>query len=112
MSYAVWPLASEAHDRHFPSEKDHFVMPGFEVGGQRRSSLLGPQTAGLVRTTRELFLDSVPSPPLACVLPLRREESPAIPRIPCVTPETVLIKPEEPEQVCVLFSGAGGSKAG
>nr|XP_056716771.1 ankyrin-1 isoform X4 [Euleptes europaea] len=27
-----------------------------------------------------------------------REESPAIPRIPCVTPETVLIKPEEPEQ--------------
>ncbi|XP_067326760.1 ankyrin-1 isoform X11 [Anolis sagrei] len=27
-----------------------------------------------------------------------REESPAIPRIPCVTPETVLIRPEEPEQ--------------
>uniref|UniRef100_A0A8D2LKX9 Ankyrin-1 n=1 Tax=Varanus komodoensis TaxID=61221 RepID=A0A8D2LKX9_VARKO len=26
------------------------------------------------------------------------EESPAIPRIPCVTPETVLIRPEEPEQ--------------
>ncbi|XP_061448448.1 ankyrin-1 isoform X4 [Rhineura floridana] len=26
------------------------------------------------------------------------EESPAIPQIPCVTPETVLIRPEEPEQ--------------
>ncbi|KAG8141220.1 hypothetical protein E2320_006867, partial [Naja naja] len=29
---------------------------------------------------------------------LQREESPAIPRIPCVTPETVLIQAEEPEQ--------------
>ncbi|XP_077787177.1 ankyrin-1 isoform X6 [Podarcis muralis] len=32
-----------------------------------------------------------------------REESPAIPRIPCVTPETVLIRPEEPEQASKEF---------
>lgn len=30
---------------------------------------------------------------------LRRVESPAIPRIPCVTPETVVIRSEDQEQV-------------
>ena len=33
-----------------------------------------------------------------------RVESPAIPRIPCVTPETVVIRSEEPEQVRSTFS--------
>lgn len=30
---------------------------------------------------------------------VHRVESPAIPRIPCVTPETVVIRSEDPEQV-------------
>ena len=33
-----------------------------------------------------------------------RVESPAIPRIPCVTPETVAIRPGEPEQVRSIVS--------
>lgn len=33
-----------------------------------------------------------------------RVESPAIPRIPCVTPETVVIRSEEPEQVRSILS--------
>lgn len=33
-----------------------------------------------------------------------RVESPAIPRIPCVTPETVVIRAEEPDQVRHILS--------
>lgn len=35
---------------------------------------------------------------------VHRVESPAIPRIPCVTPETVVIRSEEPEQVRNILS--------
>lgn len=33
-----------------------------------------------------------------------RVESPAIPRIPCVTPETVVIRADEPDQVRRVLS--------
>lgn len=85
-------------------------MTGFEFWGRGKAACWDHRLQGLQGPPENCSL--ILSPLLACVLPPRREESPAIPRIPCVTPETVLIKPEEPEQVCVPLSGVGRSKTG
>uniref|UniRef100_A0A670Z7T3 Ankyrin 1 n=1 Tax=Pseudonaja textilis TaxID=8673 RepID=A0A670Z7T3_PSETE len=73
-------LVSDKHRMSFPETVDE-ILDVSEDEGQ----------------TAPCFLNTL-LPVLKLVLQHRREESPAIPRIPCVTPETVLIQAEEPEQ--------------
>ncbi|KAH0623102.1 hypothetical protein JD844_031064 [Phrynosoma platyrhinos] len=80
--------------------------PGYELCVVAVGLAYPPYPSAPFHPTWDLFH---PMPHLASLwarLPTRlpivpvamREESPAIPRIPCVTPETVLLRPEEPEQ--------------
>uniref|UniRef100_A0A8C5W5N0 Ankyrin 1 n=1 Tax=Microcebus murinus TaxID=30608 RepID=A0A8C5W5N0_MICMU len=88
-------LVGDKHRLSFPetvdeildvSEDEAPVVPGEELTGSKAER----QGSRDVDEEKEL-LDFVPK--LDQVV-----ESPAIPRIPCVTPETVVIRPEEPEQ--------------
>ncbi|XP_040850099.1 ankyrin-1 isoform X1 [Ochotona curzoniae] len=91
-------MVSDKHRMSFPETVDE-VLDVSEDEGTAHLSLMGEDLVGSkaekpdardVDDEREL-LDFVPK--LDQVV-----ESPAIPRIPCVTPETVVIRSEEPEQ--------------
>ncbi|XP_045391694.1 ankyrin-1 isoform X5 [Lemur catta] len=81
---------SDKHRLSFPETVDEIL----DVSEDEGEELTGPKAER--RDSRDVdeekeLLDFVPK--LDQVV-----ESPAIPRIPCVTPETVVIRPEEPEQ--------------
>uniref|UniRef100_A0A8C9AD58 Ankyrin-1 n=1 Tax=Prolemur simus TaxID=1328070 RepID=A0A8C9AD58_PROSS len=83
-------LVSDKHRLSFPETVDEIL----DVSEDEGEELTGPKAER--RDSRDVdeekeLLDFVPK--LDQVV-----ESPAIPRIPCVTPETVVIRSEEPEQ--------------
>ncbi|XP_060539501.1 ankyrin-1 isoform X5 [Pantherophis guttatus] len=90
---------SDKHRMSFPETVDE-ILDVSEDEGTSHVTLLGDELPGTKMQKRELqyqedereIVEFVPK------LDHTREESPAIPRIPCVTPETVLIQAEEPEQ--------------
>nr|XP_060509461.1 ankyrin-1 isoform X22 [Panthera onca] len=82
-------LASDKHRLSFPETVDE-ILDVSEDEGEELVSKAEKQDSRDIDEEKEL-LDFVPK--LDQVV-----ESPAIPRIPCVTPETVLIRSEEPEQ--------------
>ncbi|XP_070621591.1 ankyrin-1 isoform X2 [Erythrolamprus reginae] len=90
---------SDKHRMSFPETVDE-ILDVSEDEGTTHVTLLGDELLGPKMQKRELqyqedereIVEFVPK------LDHTREESPAIPRIPCVTPETVLIQAEEPEQ--------------
>ncbi|XP_032084989.1 ankyrin-1 isoform X4 [Thamnophis elegans] len=90
---------SDKHRMSFPETVDE-ILDVSEDEGTTHVTLLGDELLGTKMQKRELqyqedereIVEFVPK------LDHTREESPAIPRIPCVTPETVLIQAEEPEQ--------------
>ncbi|XP_067326753.1 ankyrin-1 isoform X4 [Anolis sagrei] len=90
---------SDKHRMSFPETVDE-ILDVSEDEGTAHVTLLGEDLPGPKSHRREYqyqddereIVEFVPK------LDHAREESPAIPRIPCVTPETVLIRPEEPEQ--------------
>ncbi|KAB1257563.1 Ankyrin-1, partial [Camelus dromedarius] len=81
---------SDKHRMSFPETVDEILDVSEDEGEELVSSKAEKQDSRDVDEEKEL-LDFVPK--LDQVV-----ESPAIPRIPCVTPETVVIRPEEPEQ--------------
>nr|XP_060509458.1 ankyrin-1 isoform X20 [Panthera onca] len=90
-------LASDKHRLSFPETVDEILDVSEDEGtahitimGEELVSKAEKQDSRDIDEEKEL-LDFVPK--LDQVV-----ESPAIPRIPCVTPETVLIRSEEPEQ--------------
>ncbi|KAM8786955.1 ankyrin-1 isoform 8-T8 [Rhynchonycteris naso] len=82
-------LVSDKHRMSFPETVDE-ILDVSEDEGEELGSKAEKQDSRDVDEEKEL-LDFVPK--LDQVV-----ESPAIPRIPCVTPETVVIRSEEPEQ--------------
>ncbi|KAF5920678.1 hypothetical protein HPG69_014715 [Diceros bicornis minor] len=82
-------LVSDKHQMSFPETVDE-ILDVSEDEGELVGSKAERQDSRDIEEDKEL-LDFVPK--LDQVV-----ESPAIPRIPCVTPETVLIRSEEPEQ--------------
>ncbi|XP_044911443.1 ankyrin-1 isoform X20 [Felis catus] len=82
-------LASDKHRLSFPETVDE-ILDVSEDEGEELVSKAEKQDSRDIDEEKEL-LDFVPK--LDQVV-----ESPAIPRIPCVTPETVVIRSEEPEQ--------------
>ncbi|XP_067577928.1 ankyrin-1 isoform X11 [Pseudorca crassidens] len=91
-------LVSDKHRMSFPETVDE-ILDVSEDEGTAHITIMGEELVGFKaekQDTRDIdeekeLLDFVPK--LDQVV-----ESPAIPRIPCVTPETVLIRSEEPEQ--------------
>ncbi|XP_048367929.1 ankyrin-1 isoform X2 [Sphaerodactylus townsendi] len=82
---------SEKHHMSFPETVDEIL----DVSEDEGEELVGtkPHKRGFhYQDDEREIVEFVPK------LEHTREESPAVPRIPCVTPEMVLIKPEEPEQ--------------
>ncbi|XP_042328001.1 LOW QUALITY PROTEIN: ankyrin-1 [Sceloporus undulatus] len=90
---------NDKHRMSFPETVDE-ILDVSEDEGTAHVTLLGEELPGPKSHKREYqyqedereIVEFVPK------LDHAREESPAIPRIPCVTPETVLLRPEEPEQ--------------
>uniref|UniRef100_A0A8C2UNC9 Ankyrin-1 n=1 Tax=Chinchilla lanigera TaxID=34839 RepID=A0A8C2UNC9_CHILA len=83
-------LVSDKHRMSYPETVDEILDVSEDEGEELIGSKAEQQDSRDMDEEREL-LDFVPK--LDQVV-----ESPAIPRIPCVTPETVLIRSEEPEQ--------------
>ncbi|XP_075853489.1 ankyrin-1 isoform X2 [Microcebus murinus] len=83
-------LVGDKHRLSFPETVDEILDVSEDEGEELTGSKAERQGSRDVDEEKEL-LDFVPK--LDQVV-----ESPAIPRIPCVTPETVVIRPEEPEQ--------------
>ncbi|XP_032143988.1 ankyrin-1 isoform X9 [Sapajus apella] len=83
-------LVSDKHRMSFPETVDEILDVSEDEGEELIGSKAERQDSRDVDEEKEL-LDFVPK--LDQVV-----ESPAIPRIPCVTPETVVIRSEEPEQ--------------
>ncbi|XP_006765606.1 PREDICTED: ankyrin-1 isoform X8 [Myotis davidii] len=83
-------LVSDKHRMSFPETVDEILDVSEDEGEELVGSRAERQDSRDVDEEKEL-LDFVPK--LDQVV-----ESPAIPRIPCVTPETVVIRSEEPEQ--------------
>ncbi|XP_054853633.1 ankyrin-1 isoform X8 [Eublepharis macularius] len=90
---------SDKHRMSFPETVDE-ILDVSEDEGTAHVTLLGEELAGMKPHKRGFHYQDDEREIVEFVPKLEhtREESPAIPRIPCVTPETVLIKPEEPEQ--------------
>ncbi|XP_022427005.1 ankyrin-1 isoform X8 [Delphinapterus leucas] len=91
-------LVSDKHRMSFPETVDE-ILDVSEDEGTAHITIMGEELVGFKaekQDSRDIdeekeLLDFVPK--LDQVV-----ESPAIPRIPCVTPETVVIRSEEPEQ--------------
>lgn len=83
-------LVSDKHRMSFPETVDEILDVSEDEGEELVGSKAEKQDSRDIDEEKEL-LDFVPK--LDQVV-----ESPAIPRIPCVTPETVVIRSEEPEQ--------------
>ncbi|XP_039222832.1 ankyrin-1 isoform X2 [Crotalus tigris] len=89
---------SDKHRMSFPETVDE-ILDVSEDEGTTHVTLLGDELPGTKMQKRELQYQEDEREIVEFVPKLdHTEESPAIPRIPCVTPETVLIRPEEPEQ--------------
>ncbi|XP_051831549.1 ankyrin-1 isoform X7 [Antechinus flavipes] len=88
-------LVSDKHRMSFPERVDENLDVSEDEGEELMGSKPEKQDSRDVDEEKEL-LDFVPK--LDQVV-----ESPAIPRIPCVTPETVVIRAEEPEQASKEF---------
>ncbi|XP_054853628.1 ankyrin-1 isoform X3 [Eublepharis macularius] len=89
---------SDKHRMSFPETVDE-ILDVSEDEGTAHVTLLGEELAGMKPHKRGFHYQDDEREIVEFVPKLEHtEESPAIPRIPCVTPETVLIKPEEPEQ--------------
>ncbi|XP_035126299.3 ankyrin-1 isoform X26 [Callithrix jacchus] len=88
-------LVSDKHRMSFPETVDEILDVSEDEGEELIGSKAERQDSRDVDEEKEL-LDFVPK--LDQVV-----ESPAIPRIPCVTPETVVIRSEEPEQASKEF---------
>ncbi|XP_077162549.1 ankyrin-1 isoform X1 [Paroedura picta] len=90
---------SDKHRMSFPETVDE-ILDVSEDEGTAHVTLLGEELAGTKPHKRGFHYQDDEREIVEFVPKLEhtREESPAIPRIPCVTPETVLIRPEEPEQ--------------
>ncbi|XP_019369968.1 PREDICTED: ankyrin-1 isoform X10 [Gavialis gangeticus] len=87
------PMIGDKHRMSFPETVDE-ILDVSEDEGTAHVTLMGEEPVGSKLEkpeTREQEEEFMPKLDHAV-------ESPAIPRIPCVTPETVVIKPEEPEQ--------------
>uniref|UniRef100_A0A670K9B4 Ankyrin-1 n=1 Tax=Podarcis muralis TaxID=64176 RepID=A0A670K9B4_PODMU len=91
----------DKHHMSLPETVDEILDVSEDEGAFPASPVLGAALGG--RYGHQGDRGCAHTKLLDCVLLLRREESPAIPRIPCVTPETVLIRPEEPEQASKEF---------
>ncbi|XP_059586613.1 ankyrin-1 isoform X2 [Alligator mississippiensis] len=87
------PMIGDKHRMSFPETVDE-ILDVSEDEGTAHVTLMGEELVGSklekpqTREQEEEFMPKLD----------HMVESPAIPRIPCVTPETVVIKPEEPEQ--------------
>ncbi|XP_025059212.1 ankyrin-1 isoform X8 [Alligator sinensis] len=87
------PMIGDKHRMSFPETVDE-ILDVSEDEGTAHVTLMGEEPVGSklekpqTREQEEEFMPKLD----------HTVESPAIPRIPCVTPETVVIKPEEPEQ--------------
>ncbi|XP_062994953.1 ankyrin-1 isoform X3 [Elgaria multicarinata webbii] len=90
---------NDKHRMSFPETVDE-ILDVSEDEGTAHVTLLGEELPG-PKTQKQDFQYQEDEREIVEFVPKldhTREESPAIPRIPCVTPETVLIRPEEPEQ--------------
>lgn len=90
---------NDKHRMSFPETVDE-ILDVSEDEGTAHVTLLGDEPPGAKPHKSDLQYQEEEREIVEFVPKLDhiREESPAIPRIPCVTPETVLIRPEEPEQ--------------
>uniref|UniRef100_A0A7M4FPW3 Ankyrin-1 n=1 Tax=Crocodylus porosus TaxID=8502 RepID=A0A7M4FPW3_CROPO len=79
------PMTGDKHRMSFPETVDEILDVSEDEGEEPAGSKLEKPEA---RDQEEEFMPKLD----------HAVESPAIPRIPCVTPETMVIKPEEPEQ--------------
>ncbi|XP_015420681.1 PREDICTED: ankyrin-1 isoform X5 [Myotis davidii] len=91
-------LVSDKHRMSFPETVDE-ILDVSEDEGTAHISIMGEELVGS-RAERQDSRDVDEEKELLDFVPKLDQvvESPAIPRIPCVTPETVVIRSEEPEQ--------------
>ncbi|XP_070454871.1 ankyrin-1 isoform X3 [Equus przewalskii] len=91
-------LVSDKHRMSVPETVDE-ILDVSEDEGTAHITIMGEELAGF-KAERQDSRDMDEERELVDFVPKLDQvvESPAIPRIPCVTPETVLIKSEEPEQ--------------
>ncbi|EMP31714.1 Ankyrin-1 [Chelonia mydas] len=91
------PLVSDKHRMSFPETVDE-ILDVSEDEGSTQVTVMGEELAD-TRPEKQDSREQDEEKEMEFVPKLDQVvESPAIPRIPCVTPETVVIKPEEPEQ--------------
>ncbi|XP_074796232.1 ankyrin-1 isoform X11 [Natator depressus] len=91
------PLVSDKHRMSFPETVDE-ILDVSEDEGSTQVTVMGEELAD-TRPEKQDSREQDEEKEMEFVPKLDQVvESPAILRIPCVTPETVVIKPEEPEQ--------------
>eukprot|EP00070_Physeter_catodon_P031032 XP_028337926.1 ankyrin-1 isoform X4 [Physeter catodon] len=91
-------LVSDKHRMSFPETVDE-ILDVSEDEGTAHITIMGEELVGF-KAEKQDFRDTDEEKELLDFVPKLDQvvESPAIPRIPCVTPETVVIRSEEPEQ--------------
>ncbi|XP_066878766.1 ankyrin-1 isoform X3 [Kogia breviceps] len=91
-------LVSDKHRMSFPETVDE-ILDVSEDEGTAHITIMGEELVGF-KAEKQDFRDTDEEKELLDFVPKLDQvvESPAIPRIPCVTPETVMIRSEEPEQ--------------
>ncbi|XP_045142571.1 ankyrin-1 isoform X2 [Echinops telfairi] len=91
-------LVSDKHRMSFPETVDE-ILDVSEDEGTAHITIMGEELVGS-RAEKQDSRDADGEKELLEFVPKLDQvvESPAIPRIPCVTPETVVIRSEEPEQ--------------
>ncbi|XP_074838125.1 ankyrin-1 isoform X2 [Carettochelys insculpta] len=91
------PAVSDKHRMSFPETVDE-ILDVSEDEGTAQLTFLGEELAG-ARPEKQDSQEPEEEKEMEFVPKLDHVvESPAIPQIPCVTPETVVVKPEESEQ--------------
>ncbi|KAM7153401.1 ankyrin-1-like isoform 1-T1 [Macrochelys suwanniensis] len=91
------PLVSDKHRMSFPETVDE-ILDVSEDEGSAQVTVMGEELAD-TRLEKQDSREQDEEQEMEFVPKLEQVvESPAIPRIPCVTPETVVIKPEASEQ--------------
>uniref|UniRef100_A0A4X2KRM1 Ankyrin-1 n=1 Tax=Vombatus ursinus TaxID=29139 RepID=A0A4X2KRM1_VOMUR len=96
-------LVSDKHRMSFPETVDE-ILDVSEDEGTAHVTIMGEELVGS-RPEKQDSRDTDEEKELLDFVPKLDQvvESPAIPRIPCVTPETVVIRAEEPEQASKEF---------
>uniref|UniRef100_A0A5F4WAA0 Ankyrin-1 n=1 Tax=Callithrix jacchus TaxID=9483 RepID=A0A5F4WAA0_CALJA len=96
-------LVSDKHRMSFPETVDE-ILDVSEDEGTAHITIMGEELIGS-KAERQDSRDVDEEKELLDFVPKLDQvvESPAIPRIPCVTPETVVIRSEEPEQASKEF---------